>query len=82
MDQAATVVQAAGRGVFGNGKTLSIEEREFDYQTERGQDYKFFLVVRPHVYELLRVIGLVRLYLLVIGSCPVHCTGRYRTARA
>ncbi|CAN0168434.1 unnamed protein product, partial [Ectocarpus sp. 12 AP-2014] len=47
MDQAATVVQAAGRGVFGNGKTLSIEEREFDYKTERGQDYKFFLVDTP-----------------------------------
>ncbi|CAN0296344.1 unnamed protein product [Ectocarpus sp. 6 AP-2014] len=47
MDQAATVVQAAGRGVFDNGKTLSIEEREFDYKTERGQDYKFFLVDTP-----------------------------------
>ncbi|CBJ31643.1 Sept3, septin GTPase [Ectocarpus siliculosus] len=47
MDQAATVVQAAGRGVFGNGKTLRIEEREFDYKTERGQDYKFFLVDTP-----------------------------------
>ncbi|CAM9709550.1 unnamed protein product, partial [Ectocarpus fasciculatus] len=47
MDQAATVVQAAGRGVFSNGKTLRIEEREFDYKTERGQDYKFFLVDTP-----------------------------------
>ncbi|CAM9321055.1 unnamed protein product, partial [Ectocarpus fasciculatus] len=47
MNQDATVVQATDRGLFGNGKTLRIEEREFDYKTEQGQDYKFFLVDTP-----------------------------------
>lgn len=51
MDQAATVVQDARRGVFGNGKTLRIEEREFGYETE-GQKFKFFLVVRSRVQVL------------------------------
>ncbi|CAM9710093.1 unnamed protein product [Ectocarpus sp. 12 AP-2014] len=47
MDEAATVVQATGSGIFGNVKTLRIEEREFEYTTEGGQEYKFFLVDTP-----------------------------------
>lgn len=45
MDQAA-VVQARGGGMFGRGKTLTIEERSFDYTSPQGDEYEFFLVVR------------------------------------
>lgn len=45
MDSEA-VVRAQG-GMFGQNKTLKIEERQFNYKVRgNGQDYKFFLVVR------------------------------------
>ena len=48
MEQAA-VVRAQGGGMFGQGQTLRIEERAFDYNVrDSGQEYKFFLVVRPY----------------------------------
>ncbi len=45
MDSEA-VVRAQG-GMFGQNKTLRIEERQFNYKVQdSGQEYKFFLVVR------------------------------------
>lgn len=55
MDQPATVVQGEARGFFGNDQTLRIEERKFDYKTEGGQEYTFFLVVRSR----LQVFGML-----------------------
>ncbi|CAM9808835.1 unnamed protein product, partial [Scytosiphon promiscuus] len=47
MDQAAVVQARGGGGMFGHGKTLTIEERSFKYKTHEEDEYEFFLVDTP-----------------------------------
>lgn len=63
MEQAA-VVRAQGGGMFGQGQTLRIEERAFDYNVrDSGQEYKFFLVVRTVCGRvLIAALGRIHMY--------------------